>query len=312
MAEQEFSTLPIDTSPEVYDEFTRLVADLSSFKKRTAIVKPKLNPIIKRFRKSLEKVFDKFHSDFIAQLDKNNTLEKLYKDAQKQQLFIKTNQPEIPAVDKEFGKIKVSEKGLTTSIAKYATEGFNEGGKTGLQRLGFDISFDLKDPNILEAIKDRANLIGKDVRDNIVFSDLKRLVAQGLYYEGMSPSQIVSRIGLLFKDSITPYRADRIARTESLVASEFGLHQTYLESGVPEKKWEAILDMATRPEHRAAHYLLPIKTDEPYIVGGEKMMFPGDQSLGATVENIVNCRCDSVPIVPKGKEIKPWQGEKIK
>ena len=36
--------------------------------------------------------------------------------------------------------------------------------------------------------------------------------------------------------------------------------------------------------------------DEPFIVGGEKLMFPGNKSLGASGWNLYNCRCSYVDV----------------
>ena len=59
------------------------------------------------------------------------------------------------------------------------------------------------------------------------------------------------------------------------------------------KKWMTMGDARVRDIHNAANgqeqYYL-----EPYQVGGELLMFPGDGSLGASAKNLVNCRCVSV------------------
>jgi len=39
-----------------------------------------------------------------------------------------------------------------------------------------------------------------------------------------------------------------------------------------------------------------IKTDEPFIVSGEQLMYPGDTSLGASMGNIARCRCNALYI----------------
>jgi uncharacterized protein with gpF-like domain len=62
------------------------------------------------------------------------------------------------------------------------------------------------------------------------------------------------------------------------------------------KLWFAILDGVTRPAHAAADgQIVPIS--QPFIVGGEKLMFPRDTSLGASMGNVANCRCSSVPVI---------------
>jgi hypothetical protein len=59
-----------------------------------------------------------------------------------------------------------------------------------------------------------------------------------------------------------------------------------------QKMWTAILDERTRDAHAEADGQI-VDEDEPYNVGGEELMEPGDDSLGASDENICNCRCDS-------------------
>jgi len=57
-----------------------------------------------------------------------------------------------------------------------------------------------------------------------------------------------------------------------------------------EKRWDAILDQKVRHPHAIADgQIVPL--NEPFIVNGELLMQPGDTSLGASVKNVVNCRC---------------------
>lgn len=59
-----------------------------------------------------------------------------------------------------------------------------------------------------------------------------------------------------------------------------------------EKMWVAILDDRTRPAHAEADgQRVPINV--PFIVMGEELMYPGDTSMGASMENIAGCRCSS-------------------
>lgn len=62
------------------------------------------------------------------------------------------------------------------------------------------------------------------------------------------------------------------------------------------KQWVAILDNVTRIAHAAADGQI-VLASEPYEVDGQHLMFPGDMSLGATIDNVINCRCSSVPII---------------
>ncbi len=65
-----------------------------------------------------------------------------------------------------------------------------------------------------------------------------------------------------------------------------------IDSGKLDKKkqWDAILDSKTRAAHSRADGQVR-SINEPFDVGGERLMFPRDTSLGATAGNIINCRC---------------------
>nr|WP_232331026.1 MULTISPECIES: phage minor head protein [unclassified Thermoactinomyces] len=86
-------------------------------------------------------------------------------------------------------------------------------------------------------------------------------------------------------------RARTIARTEMISAARAGQFYGDKQSGiVVGKEWFAAHQDRTRPWHLEADgQRRPL--DEPFEVNGEKLMFPGDTSLGATADNIVNCRC---------------------
>jgi len=60
----------------------------------------------------------------------------------------------------------------------------------------------------------------------------------------------------------------------------------------PEKTWDSVGDSHVRDDHLAADgQTVPV--NEPFVVGGEQLMFPGDTSLGASAGNVINCRCGS-------------------
>jgi len=58
------------------------------------------------------------------------------------------------------------------------------------------------------------------------------------------------------------------------------------------KRWDADLDKRTRSAHAAADGQVQ-KLLEPYVVGGELLMYPKDRSLGASSANTIRCRCES-------------------
>ena len=88
--------------------------------------------------------------------------------------------------------------------------------------------------------------------------------------------------------------AIRAARTAVTAAENGGRQATYekaAEMGIEiQREWRATKDFRTRHWHGIADGQV-VGVKDPFIVGGEKLMFPGDKSLGASGWNIYNCRC---------------------
>lgn len=70
-------------------------------------------------------------------------------------------------------------------------------------------------------------------------------------------------------------------------------HARYAEavnSGKTMKRWDSIIDGVTRKDHREINgKYIPI--GQAFHVGDSWMQFPKDTSLGASTDQIVNCRC---------------------
>lgn len=63
--------------------------------------------------------------------------------------------------------------------------------------------------------------------------------------------------------------------------------------GLRTKQWSAIIDKRTRDHHKDYNgTVVPI--DEPFEILGEYMMFPRDLSMGASSDNVANCRCHAI------------------
>ncbi len=76
-----------------------------------------------------------------------------------------------------------------------------------------------------------------------------------------------------------------------MAASNYGSQEAAKASDLSlNKVWLATNDGHTRPDHREADGQM-VGMDEPFEVGGEQLMYPGDISLGASAKEIVYCRC---------------------
>ncbi len=91
------------------------------------------------------------------------------------------------------------------------------------------------------------------------------------------------------RDILSKDRAARIAMNETNVIHNYLHHKKLMETQITHT-WDATLDGVTRRHHFEADGLT-VPIDEPFVIAGERMMFPGDDSLGATAKNLINCRC---------------------
>ncbi len=116
---------------------------------------------------------------------------------------------------------------------------------------------------------------------------------------GNSVQQIADKISDKLGDNRK--RALSIARTQTSGAVSSGRQQAMKVSGVKEKRWLTSGDTVVRDAHHKANNQI-VKVGEAFVVGGEKLMYPGDPSGSAG--NVIHCRCVAVPHVNRqGKMI---------
>lgn len=153
--------------------------------------------------------------------------------------------------------------------------------------------------------------------DKTTARKIKRMILSGLK-ERLHYSEIAKNIkNRIFKDLSMGYRSKLIARTEAHGMIENGRQLGAKESKVIKSKtWSAAMADA-RDTHKEANGQT-VLLNEAYIVGGYKLMYPGDTSLGAGMEEIIFCRCSSlfsskpfkrrpkpeIPFKPKPKKVK--------
>lgn len=85
-------------------------------------------------------------------------------------------------------------------------------------------------------------------------------------------------------------RARLIAETEANSIFNYAEFNEAKRQGYTKKQWQTELDGKVRKTHRMAEGEI-VDIDEPFNVGNSQMLFPHDESLGASAEEIVNCRC---------------------
>lgn len=189
-----------------------------------------------------------------------------------------------------------------------------------IEKVAGDVGFDLWDEQTVKRlIKDEPDLMPyypakRALNRGIDLAYGKRQISacvtssilQGKSIKGMV-DDLQKRIPTMNRDS-----AIRTARTAVTNAQNAGRMDSYVAAkkmGIEmEREWVSALDARTRPEHAEADGQV-VGVDEPFIVGGEKLMFPGDRSGSGW--NIYNCRCTQiarVKNVPEATERRSSDG----
>ena len=165
-----------------------------------------------------------------------------------------------------------------------------EGAEGAIEDYGLGIAFDVDNPRVqlwMGQHLDKSTLIVEETTRE----DIRGILAEA-EAEGASIDEMTRRIKGYY-DNID-YRAERVARTETVSASNHGAFESYHQAGVREKEWWAALDERTRERHLAAHgEVVPIEA--PFVATGEEMMYPGDDAGSAG--NVINCQCTVLPVV---------------
>ena len=189
-----------------------------------------------------------------------------------------------------------------------------------IEKLGYDMSVGgdftllnessvrrlmVTDPDVMPYYpKERAIQRGIDLEYGQKY--IKKHVTSGIL-QGKSVYKIADD---LQKDLTNMERASaiRTARTAVTSAQNGGRQDTMNAAramGIKlPKRWVAVKDSRTRDIHGKADGQT-VDSDKPFIVGGEKLMFPGDPS--ASGWNFYNCRCGMRTVEKEGIEAEQRQ-----
>ena len=112
------------------------------------------------------------------------------------------------------------------------------------------------------------------------------------------PRETVNRILGQYEDRLLQTRSTNIARTEALTSMNAGGHEAMnqvVDEGLADadaitEEWDSALTPTTRHDHSSADGQ-KITHGGVFSVGGYQMQYPGDSSLGAGADQIINCKC---------------------
>lgn len=136
------------------------------------------------------------------------------------------------------------------AVANYFVFAFEWGVKAQYKRLGLKVKrtsphfmkvdtygFTLTNRNYIQSLSDDANyLLNLSSIDDLTRQQIIEIIRQGTL-DGMTPDEVSDEIVNQFEDTISEYRADRIARTETAQAMGSGNYAGMIENGVTTKRW---------------------------------------------------------------------------
>lgn len=112
------------------------------------------------------------------------------------------------------------------------------------------------------------------------------------YAQGLGQNAVAGLIRTAIRaegGTLARARAAVIARTETHNAANAAAQEAIATTGLPVvKEWVASVDGRERSSHRAADGQM-VALHEPFRVGGEALMYPGDTT--GSPENVISCRC---------------------
>ena len=229
------------------------------------------------FKAKTSKVLMKYRASALAKLDEVH-LQKDFAEVSKKGL-----------VDIIFSHLAFGQS-LADELAPPQQALLQSAGLELLSEVGNDDPWKYPPRGVLEFLAGRkVNIMGtgETVRNQINTS-----LEEGVT-NGETHLQLAARVKAVFND-LTDGEAKRVAMTEVNIGYNTARQQAMSDAGIEYKAWLSSHGPHVREAHAQAEadYIdSPIPIDEPFEVMGEQLMFPGDDSLGASLENIINCQC---------------------
>lgn len=141
----------------------------------------------------------------------------------------------------------------------------------------------------------------QDYADNSANEITKTNVAQlaSIVALGLSVAEFKSQLKITYKARVPMISQTSIqAAAESTKDVNINVIDTELKNNLGAqaklvtKTWNTKLDGLERPSHNEAHGQT-VKASQPFVVKNQLLKHPGDTSLGASLDNVINCRCSS-------------------
>ncbi len=205
------------------------------------------------------------------------------------------------AIERTCQKVlgKSADVAIKSGLAPAWLASLKNGFELASELLGGGIDFSLYNPKFNAWVDTFGLIKAKEINDTTRTALREKLaaeVSEGIQH-GEAMPQIADRLRAAIDgvyENMSEARAMMIARTETMSSVNFGQFETYRGEGVKQKEWLATQDDRTRDDHAAANGQI-VGIDEPFDVGGEQLIYPGDPN--GDPGEIVNCRCTVLPVI---------------
>ena len=178
---------------------------------------------------------------------------------------------------------------LQASLRSVARDALDTAGAQVFAEIGRDDPFKYPPEAVLEHLRTRQNYIAK--ASTSIWENIKESIEEGLN-AGDTQDQLAARVRTAF-NGVSDQRAQMIALTETGAAYGAGRDTAMRSAGIEYKQWLTSGNGNVRPAHLDAEGQT-VRIDEPFNVGGEDLMHPGES--GGSAENVINCHCISIAV----------------
>jgi len=175
-----------------------------------------------------------------------------------------------------------------------------------IDRYSLEMSFDVENPEVQKWLKAYTPELSKNL-EAVNTDVLRRELIAGIS-DGEGIPQLIKRVNKAYSNIIgSKQRSEKIARTETLLASNKGNVETYKQSGIVKaKQWQTFFDRRTCPSCELLdgkiigleeNYFS--KGDDPEIIeqDGRTYTFKNDYRDIGEPPRHVSCRCSIVPVL---------------
>ena len=194
----------------------------------------------------------------------------------------------IGAIDLIFSAVDFI-KGLVVGFRKVSDRTLDTASDQLSKELGLDDPFRFPPEKAIQFFATRENRITGAGEET--WNGIKAQLQAGMD-AGYTTSQLADRVRAAFNEA-SKERATRIAMTETAAAYGYARHEGMKQAGVTYKRWLTSGADNVRPAHADANNQT-VLVDDPFTVGGEDLMHPGD--VAGSPWNVINCHCVAVAV----------------